>query len=415
MGRLVIDISELADWEGKLTGVPRVMNELSLRFAMQQQCDFVKWNDQLKQYDNVDYHSLGANPSVAKPTVSSQAGIRTKLRDLKNHSSWLRKGYETAVHIKGKAQKPAATPITVQAASIEPGDTLFIMADWHGNQPEFVPHLLSLQSSGIKLVQISYDMLPIITPQYSGHATQTFTNYVTKVYPLCDLIFSISRNTRDDIANWLKAHNLNVPPIATIRLGDDFKKSELKRPNIEKLDQERFILCVGTVEARKNHTLLYYVYKLATQRSMDLPPLVVVGRRGWLSDDIYEMMTVDPEVKDKLIFMHHTSDEELAWLYSNCLFSIYPSFYEGWGLPIAESIAHGVPCLASNTSSMPEVAGNLIDYFSPTSSDECLAAVVNLLNPAVLQEARERIEAYRPTSWDETFKQVSEAVGKIHG
>ena len=70
--------------------------------------------------------------------------------------------------------------------------------------------------------------------------------------------------------------------------------------------------------------------------------------------------------------MHNCSDEELAWMYKNCAFSIYPSFYEGWGLPIAESAFYGAPCLASSTSSMPEVAGSAVDYFNPASTDSCM-------------------------------------------
>ena len=98
-------------------------------------------------------------------------------------------------------------------------------------------------------------------------------------------------------------------------------------------------------------------------------------RRGWLSEDIYEVMTHDPQTRATFVFLHDATDEELAWLYRHCEFTVYPSFYEGWGLPIGESLAYGVPCLASRTSSMPEVAGELIPYFSPSSADECLKAI----------------------------------------
>jgi glycosyltransferase involved in cell wall biosynthesis len=138
-----------------------------------------------------------------------------------------------------------------------------------------------------------------------------------------------------------------------------------------------------------------------------LPKLVIVGRRGWLTDDIFTLMTTDPETKDDFICLQGAKDEELSWLYSNCLFTIYPSFYEGWGLPIAESIAHGTPVLASNTSSMPEIAGDLIDYFSPTSSDECLQAIIQLMDPAKRTAAKKKLKQYEPTSWDQTFKSVT--------
>jgi glycosyltransferase involved in cell wall biosynthesis len=118
-------------------------------------------------------------------------------------------------------------------------------------------------------------------------------------------------------------------------------------------------------------------------------------------------MTTDPETKDKFVILEQASDEELSWLYENCQFSVYPSFYEGWGLPIAESIAHGTPCICSNTSSMPEIAGDLLTYFSPASTDECLQAITGLLKPGALDKAKDRLKDYKPVAWNDTFNSVN--------
>jgi hypothetical protein len=132
---------------------------------------------------------------------------------------------------------------------------------------------------------------------------------------------------------------------------------------------------VGTIEPRKNHTVLYYAYKLAKTRSIMLPRVVIVGRRGWGSDDIVRILTEDPDVKDDFVLLLNTSDDELSWLYGHCLFTIFPSFYEGWGIPIGESVARGVPCLCSDSSSMVEIAEGHVAHFAPTSTDECLAGL----------------------------------------
>jgi len=296
------------------------------------------------------------------------------------------------------------------------GDMLMILADWHSSDTMFVDYLAKLR--GVRLLLICYDLLPIVAPQYSGHATEYLSHYVSQIYPKADLVLAISRNTKKDVKSYLKQQKLRLPPIAVIRLGDDFKLAEPVKPSNDMLPiagDGDFLLCVGTIEARKNHTLLYYTYKLARQRGQALPPLVVVGRRGWLTNDIYEMMTTDPDTCKSFHFLHNASDEELAWLYSHCRFSIYPSFYEGWGLPIAESIAYGAVCIASNTSSMPEVAGKLIDYFSPNSADECLATITRLLDKVALDKARSKIKQYQPTTWDETFKQVQAQIKKLNG
>lgn len=260
-------------------------------------------------------------------------------------------------------------------------------------------------------MQMVYDMLPIVTPQYSGHSTAMLKNYSTQVYPLCDLIFSISEHTKEDVAKWLQNNSLLVPNISVVRLGDDFTRKETRKPNVTL--PKNYLLCVGTIEARKNHALLYYVYKLAKQRQIMLPKIVIVGRVGWLAEDIYKVITTDPDTKDDFIIMHGVDDNELSWLYENCLFTVYPSFYEGWGLPIAESIAHGKTVVASNTSSMPEIAGDLITYFTPASSEECLASIQNLLVSKNRQRATDKLKAYRPYSWDQTYDIISTAIKEI--
>ena len=214
-------------------------------------------------------------------------------------------------------------------------------------------------------------------------------------------ILAISEHTKQDIASWLTASGLPVPKIDVFRLGDDFTLEAPRQPtDVSFLDaynrNTHFLLCVGTIEVRKNHALLYYTYKLAHEQHIELPPVVIVGRRSWLSDDLYEVMTHDPQTKAQFVFLHDASDEELAWLYRHCQFSVYPSFYEGWGLPIGESLANGVPCVASRSSSMPEVAGELIPYFSPASADECLQAITAMLRPGSLDEAKRTISSYQP-------------------
>ena len=212
------------------------------------------------------------------------------------------------------------------------------------------------------LAQIAFDLLPVVTPQYCGHSTERLANYVENVYPICDRILAISEHTKRDIAPGSPRADYRVPKIDVFRLGDDFTLDAPQQPADQSFltaynRDANFLLCVGTIEVRKNHALLYYTYKLAYEQHIELPPIVIVGRRSWLSDDIYEVMTHDPQTKAKFVFLHDAGDEELAWLYRHCEFSVYPSFYEGWGLPIGESLAYGVPCIASRTSSMPEVAG----------------------------------------------------------
>lgn len=418
--RLLIDITELEGWKGKLTGVPRVMFELCLRFAEEKDTYFIKWDDVRNNFIVVDptylINKTMEDPiSSVQPLQQNESIIIRVAKKIVRHSRHAR---QSVLFIRRLLSTDKRVLPNRDSINPQDGDVLFILAEWHSKDTAFTRKLMALKSSKVKLVQFAHDILPLVTPQYSGHATAYMTEYVERCYPVFDMIIANSQNTKKDLSHWMADKKLKVPPIEVVRLGDNFINKKAVRPDDAEIQalirkNENFILCVGTVEARKNHALLYYAYKLAKEKNIKLPYMVVVGRRGWKTDDILEIIINDPDTKDAFIFLHDSSDDELSWLYQNCMFSVYPSFYEGWGLPIAESIAYGVPCVASNTSSMPEVAGDLITYFSPSSSDECLKSINDLLLPGKLDQARSRIGKYQTVSWDETFKQVRNSLRQL--
>lgn len=423
MNRLIIDITERYHWQGNLTGVPRVIDKLAKRFETSQEVVMVVWDGETHTYQQTDEispinHSVRQSSteaaSATKPLVLRKylpGGIRRRLSPLARIAGKAARFIKVLHRAQNQQNKPISATSVKTEFVLAPTDTLFVFADWHGSDPAFVDYLVRQKHQGIRLIQICYDMLPLVTPQFSGHATKTLKNYCQKIYPLCDIIFAISKHTKSDIQKWLTHNNLKVPRIEVFRLGDDFVVAKPEKPSEEIFRAEQpFILCVGSIEIRKNHNLLYYAYKLALQRGIDLPNLVIVGRRGWKTDDLFELINNDPDIVKKFCVLENATDQELTWLYKNSIFSIYPSFYEGWGLPIAESIAHGTPCIASNTSSMPEVAGDIISYFDPYSTDECLEAITNMLKPAVRNNARKKLTAYKPVSWDETFSQIKKTM-----
>jgi glycosyltransferase involved in cell wall biosynthesis len=423
--RLIIDVTQWVHWQGTLTGIPRVMDEIARRYVENPQAVFVIWNKASEAYVQVDFAATrkirGNGICYINGDRTTNASKMSGAKKLIKKTESLRVGRSSVAVLKRikrritpeQAQAPAANIIVAGKQ-----DTLLVLwGEWH--DPTFIRGLEDAKSRGATLVQAAMDMLPIVTPQFSGagNAPQTMANYNAHVLPICDLVLSISENTKRDIIAWLKAKKLRVPPVEVIRIGDDLSVMTPQKPKTDQLRlaaQEPFVLCVGTVEARKNHALLYYVAKLAQSKGITLPKIVIVGRRGWRSDDVYGLISEDPEMKDRLIFLHGMSDEELDWLYSNCLFTVYPSFYEGWGIPIAESVRKGVPVAASNTSSMPEIAGNLIDYFSPFSTDECLETMKRLSDPTYLKKAQQRLLKYKVTSWDDSFQQINTFLKEVH-
>jgi glycosyltransferase involved in cell wall biosynthesis len=108
------------------------------------------------------------------------------------------------------------------------------------------------------------------------------------------------------------------------------------------------------------------------------------------------------------------SDGDLEALYAGCLFSVFPSFYEGWGLPVTESFSFGRPCVISNATSLPEAGGDLARYFDPANTAEAYAVIRELIEqPETLRALRERTEReFQPVPWRATAESLVEFVDR---
>jgi glycosyltransferase involved in cell wall biosynthesis len=169
---------------------------------------------------------------------------------------------------------------------------------------------------------------------------------------------------------------------------------------------EQFLLYVGTIEPRKNLVRLLHVWEALYQRG-DVPPLVIVGRRGWLSDDFFAALEQSP-VRVGVLLTGYVSDEDLPALYSAATAFVFPSLYEGFGLPPLEAMACGTPVLCSATSSLPEVVGDAALLFDPEEPEAIAEALRRVAKDAALRE-RLRSEGLRRAaefSWDRAARET---------
>ncbi len=298
---------------------------------------------------------------------------------------------------------------------IESADVLIVVwGEWW--DPNFIDFVLDRVAAGVRLVQVVHDLGPVSHPHLAGNSADSFVPYFEAILPAATLLLCVSENTRAELVAFGAALGHSDLHTGVFREGDSYTVESTDSPAAPELlglDGGGFALSVGTIEAKKNHALLYYVYKLAAHRGVDLPPIVIVGRRGWRTDDIYGLMTEDPEVAGKVLFMHDASDAELSWLYDHCLYTVFPSFFEGWGIPIAESLARGVPCLCSNAASMTEIAPSAAVHFEPASPEELVDLMSRLNDPVELQQARDRAHTYVRTTWDTSYAQFRTYLGPL--
>lgn len=426
---LYYDITNLYEWKGNLTGIPRTTDEIALRLRDTENVQFITWNFADKRFELIDIEDYYENiapknraffkkhpKDVGKDQRYSFAGI---IKKVIRHSYVLSKTTELTLKSIRRAKDITKNAVETEPLVLDKGATVFIPCGLWDNE-RYIQTLVQYKEEGAYLAFLSYDLLPIVVPQFSGQWGKPMKDFTDRITSLCDIVFSISEHTKGDLEKHLRQEKLRVPKITTIRLGDMFSSTKPATPTDKRFlasgilqTKEDFILCTGTLEARKNHTLLYYTYKLAASRGVKLPRLVVAGRPGYRTRDIISIIEDDLEVNRSIILLKDVSDEELSWLYAHCKFSVYPSFYEGWGLPIAESISKGVPCLASNTSSMTEVAPGFVDYFNPASPEECLAAIDSYMDKKRFTEVKQRTKNYKPVSWDTTFRQVAAELDKL--
>jgi glycosyltransferase involved in cell wall biosynthesis len=177
---------------------------------------------------------------------------------------------------------------------------------------------------------------------------------------------------------------------------------------------ERFLLHVGTLEPRKNLLRVLEAFRLLTEEPWFHHQLVIAGGRGWRDAPILRALTSFPR-KDRLSVIGRVSSDDLPILYSMAELLVYPSLYEGFGLPVVEAMACRTPVITSNVSSLPEVAGDAALLVDPESVHEIAAAIERVLTDRDLAASLRRRGVMRATafSWETAAHRVMELFERV--
>lgn len=265
-----------------------------------------------------------------------------------------------------------------------------------------------LQSAlpGAKNVITIYDVTPLLFPQYhmmQVRRDQTRNFWFAKTQ--ADIIFAISEHTRHDIIT-----HLHVDParVHVVYGGVDPMYQPLAAETVRQqlapfgLTPQGYLLVVGTIEPRKNLVRLLEAYHQARQMlPHDVPPLVHVGAKGWFYEDVFK--TVQRlNLEEHVTFLGRVDLEALPALYNGARLFLYPSLYEGFGLPVVEAMACQTPVITSNVASLPEVGGDAALLIDPHNTPRIAEAITTLLtDPAQCELMRQRgLVHARQFSWD---------------
>jgi glycosyltransferase involved in cell wall biosynthesis len=308
--------------------------------------------------------------------------------------------------------RPAGSPAIRPVAMPGPGDVLFHPGDlfW---QRRCAPALVGLRAStGVRLVELVHDLFVFERPEwFADDLVRLSTAALRTLAPQVDRWVTNSAFVRGSLQHWLDGEGMPARPVGVLPMGwDGFDREDGldpagDRPALRRLGlaDRPFMLFVGTVEPRKNLGLLLdAVAALRRRLGERVPDLAVVGGGGWKSAAVRARLRDMPGVH----WFRAATDADLAVLYRRARFTVAPSLSEGWGLPVQESLAHGVPCIASTGGAMPEAAHGLAELFDPTDGAALEGAMERwILDEATLAAARARIAAFlarqpRPT-WDD--------------
>ena len=273
---------------------------------------------------------------------------------------------------------------------------------------------------GVRYVPFVHDMIPVMTPEHCvKELTQDFISWALGVFAHADHFLTNSEASKRDLITVAEQLGYALQPqnIHVVRLNADFRKPTISVPTAQTLSryglvEGQYVLFVSTIESRKNHLSAFKAWQDLIRRrgASDVLKLVCVGNRGWLNDAVFSKLEADKDLQSKVMIVSGVSDPDLANLYKASAFTLYPSTYEGWGLPVTESFCYGKAALLSDSSSLPEAGGDFADYFRVGDQAEFIQKLERLMFDLPYRREREQniLSNFQPRPWRELGEDIEQ-------
>ena len=262
-------------------------------------------------------------------------------------------------------------------------------------------------------VCLIHDLIPIEFPEYAlPGQDDKHRRRIETAAALADAVIVNSTVTRDAFAPYL-ARAGRAPPVLVAPFGVDLPAT--RRPSTIAGAKPPYFVCVGTIEARKNHLLLLNLWRqLAAELGDAAPRLVLIGQRGWETENAIDMLERCPALRGLVFERSNVPDAEAARLVKGAQALLLPSFAEGFGFPLIEALALGVPVLCSNLAALRENGGDVPEYLDPLDGLGWRGAVIDYAPPASLRRAAQlrRLGGWRAPSWEDHFAEVEALIAE---
>ena len=348
--------------------------------------------------------------------------FRVPLRTPANRFRQFRRNQSLALRDSASSE---ATLASLPPLSFTAGHHAVLFADSHWNRKGILSALKSHATRPLS-VGFCHDVLPIERPDFvGGRSHLDFLSWVAEMQQLCDQIIC---NSSYSAARLRATFSVDAPqpPVRTIKFGNAMSSeshSKGSRKSLEELLSVHGVrhshlsahaaratdwyLWVGSLDVRKNVDVLLLAAEGLAQRGLLRRPIVVVGRPSMGHAYYLHKITHHPDLRNCVVHVEFADDDLLHELWQQTVLFLFTSWAEGYGLPVAEALQMRVPVIASNATSIPEVAGDLVDYFEPWNSGQ-LAALIERFesDPNYREDLTARAARFVPTSWNETIDDI---------
>lgn len=283
-------------------------------------------------------------------------------------------------------------------------------------QPNFIPNP---NIKAKKIISTIHDFSFMLQPHWHtkeliNHYNKNFFKHIKKA----DHIITGSNFTKQEIVNYMQLPQDKISVIyhgVNHELYKTHPQTKLQKTKTKFDLPHKFLLFVGSIEPRKNLLTLLKAYTLLTKEQKEGLPLILVGFKGWQNREIMQEIQKN---KEHIRYLGYVTDAQLAHIYNLASIFIYPSLYEGFGLPPLEAMACGTPVIVSSVASLPEVCGDAALYIDPTDPQDIKDKILTLLNDTNSREAlSQKAQAQAALfSWDksalEHFKVFQKVLAK---
>jgi glycosyltransferase involved in cell wall biosynthesis len=371
-------------------GIFRVCSELASELARVPDCDLVfvapeSYSVAIGCLPLLRELGLRSVPFSHPRTAPPSRALYSVVRQLTILVTYLEEqGYAPAVHLPPRAARKGLR-ILARALSGFPTDDIdpALLAQCEIYHSPFTPVPSALAGYPAQRFITIHDVIPALFPQFCHPLAQDFLDQTLDSVGEKGWVFAVSNSTRDDLCNYrpsIDPDRVIVTPLAAsdrfAPVMDTDRLAEVRARYGIPADRAYF-LTLNTLEPRKNlDQVLRCFARLVTEQRIDDLVLVLAGSKGWQYEGLFDTLRTLP--RDRVILTGHVADGDLAPLYAGALAFLYPSFYEGFGLPPLEAMQCGAPVIASNTASLPEVVGDAGILISPDDADALCSAMLGV-------------------------------------